>query len=451
MAEQQPTRSLGFFAALSTVTGTVIGSGIFFKVPAVTKATGTVSLATFTWLLAGVITICAGLTAAELAAAYPQTGGLTVYVGKAYGSFWGFLAGWAQSLIYFPAQWAAAAIAFATQFVGLFGLTSAWLPVVAIAVTLLVLLVNFISAKAGGMVSSVALVVKLLPIIAIVVLGFVHPGDPEFTLFPVAPGPHQHFWTALGSGLLATMFAYDGWIHVGTMAGELKNPQKHLPRAIFLGLGLVTVIYLLISLAFLYVAPLTVVANDLNISAKVAHIVFGPLGGKIITIGIMVSVYGALNGFVMTGIRVPYVMGYLGYLPFSQGFRALNRGGVPWLGGCLQFIVALLMILSGTFDTITNMLVVVIWFFYMLCFAAVFILRHRAPELVRPYRVPAYPLVPIIALAGGAFIILTTAITQPVITLIGILVTMAGIPVYRYQRAQHRINLNQKEHFSHEK
>ena len=442
MAEQQPTRSLGFFAALSTVTGTVIGSGIFFKVPAVTKATGTVSLATFTWLLAGIITICAGLTAAELAAAYPQTGGLTVYVGKAYGSRWGFLAGWAQSLIYFPAQWAAAAIAFATQFVGLFGLTSAWLPVVAIAVTLLVLLVNFISAKAGGMVSSVALVVKLLPIIAIVVLGFVHPGDPQFTLFPVKPGSHQHFWTALGSGLLATMFAYDGWIHVGTMAGELKNPQKHLPRAIFLGLGLVTVVYLLISLAFLYVAPLSVVANDLNISSRVAHIVFGPLGGKIITIGIMVSVYGALNGFVMTGIRVPYVMGYLGYLPFSRGFRALNRGGVPWLGGCLQFIVALLMILSGTFDTITNMLVVVIWFFYMLCFAAVFILRHRAPELARPYRVPAYPLVPIIALAGGAFIILTTAITQPVITLIGILVTAAGIPVYHYQRARHRITLN---------
>ncbi|MGM9907375.1 APC family permease [Limosilactobacillus sp.] len=442
MAEKQPTRSLGFFAALSTVTGTVIGSGIFFKVPAVTKATGTVSMATFTWLLAGIITICAGLTAAELAAAYPQTGGLTVYVGKAYGSFWGFLAGWAQSLIYFPAQWAAAAIAFATQFVDLFGLASSWLPVVASAVTLLVLMVNFISAKAGGMVSSIALVVKLLPIVAIVVLGFAHPGDPSFTLFPVTPGPRQHFWTALGSGLLATMFAYDGWIHVGTMAGELKKPKRDLPRAIFFGLGLVTVVYLLISLAFLYVAPLATVANNLNISSQVAHIVFGPLGGKIITIGIMVSVYGALNGFVMTGIRVPYVMGYLGYLPFSRGFRALNRGGVPWLGGCLQFIIALLMILSGTFDTITNMLVVVIWFFYMLCFVAVFILRRTAPNLERPYRVPGYPIVPIIALAGGAFIVLTTAITQPIITAIGVLVTAAGIPVYQYQKVRHRINQN---------
>jgi APA family basic amino acid/polyamine antiporter len=439
LSQQQPTRSLGFFAALSTVTGTVIGSGIFFKVPAVTKATGSVSLATFTWFLAGIITICAGLTAAELAAAYPQTGGLTLYIGKAYGSFWGFLAGWAQSLIYFPAQWAAAAIAFATQFVDLFGLDDSWLPLVGICVTLLVLLTNFISAQAGGLVSSIALVVKLIPVVAIVVLGFFHPGDPQFRLFPVAPGPSQHLLTALGSGLLATMFAYDGWIHVGTMAGEMKNPKKHLPRAIFLGLGLVTVVYLLINLAFLYVAPLGTVAADLNISSRVAHIVFGPLGGKIITIGIMISVYGALNGFTMTGIRVPYVMGYLGYLPFARAFRALNRGGVPWVGGCLQFIVAVLMILSGTFDTITNMLVVVIWFFYMLCFAAVFILRRREPDLPRPYKVPGFPLVPIIAMLGGVFIILTTLFTQPAITLIGVLITLAGVPIYRYQQTHHRI------------
>lgn len=439
MAQNHTNRSLGFFAALSTVTGTVIGSGIFFKVPAVAQSTGTVSLATFTWLLAGIITICAGLTAAELAAAYPQTGGLTVYIGKAYGSFWGFLAGWAQALIYFPAQWAAAAIAFATQFVDLFGLTDKWLPTVGIVTTLIVLFLNFISARVGGAVASITLVIKLIPVIAIVLLSFAHPGDPQFRLFPIAAGPHHAFWTALGSGLLATMFAYDGWIHVGTMAGEMKNPQKHLPRAITLGLGLVTVVYLLINLAFLYVEPFQTVAHNLNISSMVARTVFGPIGGKVITIGIMVSVYGALNGFTMTGIRVPYVMGYMGYLPFSNAFRSLNRGGVPWFGGILQFIIASLMILSGTFDTITNMLVVVIWFFYMMCFFAVFILRRREPDLHRPYRVPLYPLIPLIAIAGGAFIIITTMATQPVITLIGVLITVIGIPVYYYQKNKGRI------------
>lgn len=442
MAQNQPTRSLGFFAALSTVTGTVIGSGIFFKVPAVTQATGSVSLATFTWLLAGIITICAGLTAAELAAAYPQTGGLTLYIEKAYGPFWGFLAGWAQALIYFPAQWAAAAIAFATQFVDLLGIGDQWIPTVGIITTITVLFFNFISAKVGGMVSSIALVVKLIPVVAIVLLGFFHPGDPEFRLFPITPGLHHAFWTALGSGLLATMFAYDGWIHVGTMAGEMKNPQKHLPRAITLGLGLVTIVYLLINLAFLYVEPLQTVAHNLNISSMVAHVVFGSLGGKIITIGIMISVYGALNGFTMTGIRVPYVMGYMGYLPFSRAFKSLNRGGVPWFGAIIQFVIATLMILSGTFDTITNMLVVVIWFFYMMCFIAVFILRKREPELSRPYRVPLYPIVPLIALCGGAFIIFTTLFTEPLITAIGILITIIGGPIYLYQKKQHRINLD---------
>lgn len=440
VAENHQAHSLGFFAALSTVAGTVIGSGIFFKVPAVTKATGSVGLATFTWLLAGLITICAGLTTAELAAAYPQTGGMTLYIEKAYGHFWAFLSGWAQSLIYFPAQWAAAAIAFATQFVDLFGLTDSWIPLIGIITTLTVLGLNLVSAKVGGMVSSLALVIKLIPIVAIIVLAFFHPGDPQFRLFPVNANAHQNFWTALGAGLLATMFAYDGWIHVGTLAGEMKNPRRHLPKAITLGLGLVMIVYLLISLAFLYVAPMKVVANNLNISAMVAKIVFGNIGGKIITIGIMVSVYGALNGFLMTGIRVPFVMGHMGYLPLSRAFRALNRGGVPWVGALVQLIIAIIMILSGSYDLVTNMLVVVIWFFYLFCFGGVIILRRRQPELERPYQVPGYPVIPLIALAGGIFIIITTLITQPFVTMVGIVVTLLGIPIYLYQRSHHRIH-----------
>lgn len=441
MAEHQQAHSLGFFAALSTVAGTVIGSGIFFKVPAVTKATGSVGLSTITWLLAGIITICAGLTTAELAAAFPQTGGMTLYIDHAYGHFWGFLSGWAQSLIYFPAQWAAAAIAFATQFVDLFGIGDHWIPFIGIVTTLTVLFLNLISAKVGGAVSSVALIIKLIPIVAIVFLAFFHSGDPQFRIFPVSPAAPHGFWTALGTGLLATMFAYDGWIHVGTMAGEMKNPQKHLPKAIAFGLGLVMIVYLLISLAFLYVAPLKTVANNLNISAQVANIVFGNVGGKVITIGIMVSVYGALNGFLMTGIRVPFVMGHMGYLPFSRAFRALNRGGVPWVGALIQLVIAILMILSGSYDTVTNMLVVVIWFFYLFCFTAVIVLRKREPDLERPYQVPGYPLIPLISLAGGIFIIIMTVVTQPGITLIGIVITLLGVPIYLYQKHHHQLTV----------
>lgn len=439
MHKQNQTPSLGFFAALSTVIGTVIGSGIFFKATATAQATGTVSLALLVWLLGGLITICAGLTTAELAAAFPQTGGLTIYIQKSYGHFWGFLAGWAQALIYFPAQVAAAAIAFATQVLVLFNLNAHWLVPVALVTTLTVLSLNLISAAVGGWVSAVTMVVKLIPIAALVILGFFHQKTADFSLLPITSPHHPALLTALGSGLLATMFAYDGWIHVGNLAGEMKNPKVDLPRAITLGLGLVTLIYLLVNAVFLFVAPLPQVAAHLNIANQVAHLVFGPIGGKVLTVGIMISVYGALNGFLMTGMRIPLVMGRLGYFPWQRAFSALNRGGVPWVGSLLQFAIAAIMMLSGTFDTITNMLVVVIWCFYCLAFGAVFILRQRQPDLMRPYRVPGYPVIPVIALLGGLFIVFTTLITQPVVTGIGILATAAGIPVYYYQKRQGRL------------
>lgn len=130
----------------------------------------------------------------------------------------------------------------------------------------------------------------------------------------------------------------------------------------------------------------------------------------------------------------------MGYLPFSRAFRALNRGGVPWVGALVQLIIAIIMILSGSYDLVTNMLVVVIWFFYLFCFGGVIILRRRQPELERPYQVPGYPVIPLIALAGGIFIIITTLITQPFVTMVGIVVTLLGIPIYLYQRSHHRIH-----------
>lgn len=425
-------KTIGFFPALSTVMGTVIGTGVFFKAAAVTQSTGTVSLAMLAWFLGGVITICAGLTGAELAAAFPETGGLTRYIEHTYGGFWGFLAGWAQAIIYFPANVAAIAIAFGTQFANLFGLQQSWIVPVAMITALSLVLVNWISAKAGGWVTSVALVVKLIPLALIVLLGFFHSGGVNFSLFPVVAGPHRAFWSALGNGLLATMFAYDGWIHVGNIAGEMKNPKKDLPKAIALGIGLIMVVYLLVNAVFLYVEPVSHVAGNLNVASDVAKVIFGGMGGKFVTIGILISVYGGLNGYTMTGMRIPYVMGIEHKLPFGDVFAKLNKAGVPWAAGLIQYIIAFVMMLSGQFDAITNMLIFVIWVFYCMAFVAVIILRRRQPELNRPYKVPLYPWIPLIALIGGLFILINTLFTQFVTTAIGIVVTAIGIPIYFY-------------------
>ena len=164
-------KNIGFFSAFAIVMGTVIGSGVFFKISNVTEVTGTAGMALFVWFLGGIITIC-GLTAAELAAAIPETGGLTKYIEYTYGDFWGFLSGWAQSFIYFPANVAALSIVFATQLINLFHLSIGSLIPIAIASALSIVLINFLGSKAGGILQSVTLVIKLIPIIVIVILVF---------------------------------------------------------------------------------------------------------------------------------------------------------------------------------------------------------------------------------------------------------------------------------------
>ncbi|PXA08707.1 amino acid permease [Staphylococcus pseudintermedius] len=427
-------KNIGFFASLSLVMGSVIGAGVFFKASSVTEVTGSTSMALFVWLLGGIMTICAGLTGAELAAAIPETGGLTKYIEYTYGDFWGFLSGWAQAFIYFPANIAALAIIFGTQIINLFHLSTTLLLPIAILSAVSILLINFLGSKAGGTLQSITLVIKLIPIALIVIIGFFHSSDVSFSLFPVVNGTNSSWFEAIGAGLLATMFAYDGWIHVGNTAGEMKNPKKDLPGAITLGIGLVMVVYLLINATFLMTLPIHQIEGNLNAASEASSILFGAGGGKLVTIGILISVYGTMNGYTMTGMRIPYAMAERNQLPFKRLFLDLLPSRTPWLGGMIQIVIAVIMMLLGAFDTITNMLIFVIWTFYCMAFLAVFLLRKREPELHRPYKVPLYPVIPMIALLAGTFVLLNTLLTQPLLAITGIGVTMLGIPIYYYQK-----------------
>lgn len=431
--EKGMNKGIGFFSALALVMGTVIGSGVFFKISNITEVTGTPGMTLLVWLLGGLITICAGLTVAELAAAIPRNGGLTTYIEYTYGKFFGFLAGWAQSFIYFPAMIAAQSIVFSQQIDNLFHIGKGWLFPVAVIAMVSILLINCLGSKAGGILQSVTLVVKLIPIIAIVVFGLMQTGDVQVSLIPTTGDTGINFFVALGAGLLATMFAYDGWIHVGNIAGEMKNPKRDLPLAITLGLGLVTVIYLLVNATFLFTSPIAELKGNLNAATDTAVILFGQSGGKLITIGIMVSVYGALNGYTMTGMRVPEAMAKQNLLPFKNVFTKLTKSDAPWMSGLIQVVIAIIMVSLGAFDSITNMLVFVIWAFYCMAFYAVFVLRKKEKELVRPYKVPLYPIIPMIALLAGLFVMLNTLFTQFGLALTGTIITLLGIPIYLYQ------------------
>lgn len=424
-------KSIGFFPALALVMGTVIGSGVFFKVSNITEVTGTPGMTLLVWLLGGVITICAGLTVAELAAAIPRNGGLTTYIEYTYGKFSGFLAGWAQSFIYFPAMIAAQAIVFSEQVLNLLHLKDGWIVPVAFIAVASIYLINIIGSKAGGILQSVTLVVKLIPLIVIIIFGLMNTGDVEVSLAPNTGDTGINFFTAIGAGLLATMFAYDGWIHVGNIAGEMKNPKRDLPLAIVLGLGLVTVIYLLINATFLYTMPIEDLKGNLSAATDASEMLLGDMGGKLVTIGILISVYGALNGYTMTGMRLPYTMAEKNILPFKESFMKVTNAGIPWFSGLVQVIIGAIMITSRSFDAITNMLVFVIWAFYVMAFYAVFVLRKRESELERPYKVPLYPVIPAIAIIAGVFVMVNTLFTQPVLAIVGIIITLLGIPIYK--------------------
>lgn len=225
-------------------------------------------------------------------------------------------------------------------------------------------------------------------------------------------------------------FAYDGWLGIGAIAGEMKNPKRDLPLAIGLGLTGIMIVYLGINLVFLKTLPISDLSGNLNAASTAAGQLFGNIGGKLVTIGILISVYGALNGYTMTGMRIPYAMAKEDSLPMSNQLSKLSRTAVPYVAGIVQLVIAGLMMIVGSFDLLTDMLIFVMWIFNVLIFYAVIKLRHTQPDLVRPYKVPLYPFLPVVAILGGIFVLVTTIIDQPILATTGIVITLLGIPVY---------------------
>ena len=435
MENNKLQKNLGFAAALSTVVGMVIGGGVFFKPQAVYTATGGApGLGMIAWVIAGVMTIAAGLTAAEISAAIPKTGGMMVYIEEIYSKKLGFLTGWMQVVLFFPATIAALAVMFGQQSAGLIGNESLVLPIT-IGVILLISVLNSLGSKTGGLIQTVATIGKLIPLALIIVFGFVKGGGNNPILTPMV-GEGVSAGGVVGSLLIAILFAYDGWINVGAIAGEMKNPGKDLPKAIVGGLSLVMAVYLLINVAYLWVLPANELAQYSSPASAVAEAIFGPFGGKFITVGILISVFGALNGYLLTGPRILFTLGTQKSLPASNFFGSVNKNGVPANATLTMGVVACLYALTGQFNLLTDLLMFAVWAFYVLTFIGVFKLRKDQPNLERPYKVPLYPFIPMIAIAGGLFVVvsqlLLSGFTNTMISLGGVVITLIGLPIYSF-------------------
>jgi basic amino acid/polyamine antiporter, APA family len=429
-------KDIGFFAAMALVVGMVIGSGIFFKPGIVLFNTGSATLGLTAWIIGGIITLTAGLTIAELAAAIPKTGGLYIYLEETYGKLWGYLFGWVQTIIYGPGTIAALGIIFITQATLFVPMGETTQKLAAIGIVAFITFINALGTKYGGNLQSVFTAAKLVPIALITVMGLLYSSNGQIVAEPAITGG-----AGLGAAILATLWAYDGWIAVGYVAGEMKDPGRTLPRAIVGGLGLVMLVYVSINVALLHVLPAGVLAASKTPAADVSKVLFGTGGASLIAIGILISIFGTLNGYILTGARIPFTMGERGLLPFSNFLGQLHpRFNTPIPAMIVQAILASLFILSGSFNRLTDLAVFVIYFFFTMGFVAVFILRKREPNLLRPYRVPGYPVVPIIAILGGVYILVNNLITNPMDSMLGIGLTLLGIPVYWYMTKKNEEN-----------
>lgn len=427
-ATEELNRSLGLWSALSIVIGTIIGSGIFFKQASVLDSAGSSTLALLAWVIGGVITLTSGLTIAEIGAQMPYTGGLYVYIENIYGRLLGFLSGWMQAIVYGPAIIAAVAGFMSILMTELFGLSAAWRIPLAVVTILAIGAMNLLDNRVGAGFAILTTAGKLIPIAAIIIFGlfFGH----EDALGQTVSQVHQTSGN-FGVAVLATLFGYDGWILIANLGGEMKNPQKILPKAIIIGITTVLVIYTLITFGVFRFLPAAKI-HQLGEGATgyLATAAFGKVGGRLLSIGIIISMMGTINGKIMTFPRIVYAMAKRRDLPFSRYLSYVTpKAKEPVVA--IGFIIALATIMMCFFDPdhLSDLCVFTVYCFYTLAFFGIFILRRRNRGQGRPFSTPLYPLIPLISIAGGIFVLISEAFNDPwgVVLFVGI--TILGLPV----------------------
>lgn len=425
-------KDLGVSAAMSLVIGCVIGAGVFFKPFAIYGATGGApGMGMLAWIFGGLASILGALTFAEVAVMIPKTGGMVAYLSDTFHEKLGFLAGWMQVVIFYPAFLAGYGVTVGEELAQYLG-TQFQLPI-AIGLIILLVSLNTLGSKTASRIQVVSTVCKLIPLALLMVFGFIL-GSGDNPIFTPMVGEGKNAGAVLGSTLLAVLFAFEGWTNVGAIAGEMKNPGKDMPLAIVGGVSVIMGVYFVINMAYLWVIPADQLMNIPSPAAAVAMEIFGPLGGTLVKVGIIISVIGAANGFLMSGSRVAFHLADLGTLPGSKSLAKINGNQVPANSIILIGFLACVYSLSGEFNLLTDLAVFSCWIFYTLTFACVIRLRKVRPDAERKYKVPCYPVIPLLAIASGLYVVVSqlflSGARATIMSLCSIAITLVGLPVY---------------------
>ncbi len=427
-------RHLGLWSAVAVLVGSTIGSGIF-RVPASVaerlQEPGPVLLA---WVLGGLIALFGALTIAELAGSLPRSGGVFAYILEAFGPLPAFLFGWSELAVIRASALGAIATIFA-EYLGYFiSLTAMQVRIVAAVAVVTVGLLNYLGVSRAAVIMNLATIAKYGALAALVLLAF-GGGDGSWEHF--TPAWHAGVNLSLmGTALIAIMWTYDGWADLSFMGGEVKNPGRTLPMALILGTSAILVIYLLLNVAYIYLVPLSEMAQSPLIAATAAERipVLGRYAGAIISLVVMVSCFGTLHGSMMTGPRIFFAMADRG-LFFQSIARVSPRYHSPSVAIWLATALGVVYVLLNDFQQLADKFILGIWPFYALAVAAVFVLRRTRPDLPRPYRTWGYPVVPVLFLLASVGMMANALWTDPVNTGITFGIILVGLPVYFAWRA----------------
>lgn len=427
-------RTLGVWSAAAIVVGITIGSGIFRSPGGIAERVPNPLLVLALWAAGGVITVCGALSLAELAAAIPETGGFYAYLREGWGRLAGFLFGWAQLVLIRASALGGIAIAFGDYGLRTFGvdpvahqLAARSLAGAALACAALA---NIAGVNLGAAIVGVSTAAKYLALAAIVISAFVLGASHDASMAHLTTGTDAPITIGnLGLALVGVLWAYDGFADVSVVAGEVKSPQRNLPRAIIGGTAAIVIIYLLVNVAYLYVLPIETVGRSPLVAADTMAALFGPTGAVLVSMFVMVSTFGALNGIMLVAPRIFFAMARDG-LFFKSIAQMHPRYKTPHVAILLTAVLGMALVTNQSFEALTQTFVVAIWPFYALSVAAVYRLRRRRPDLPRPYKVIGYPVVPAVFIASVVWFIAIALVYEPVSTSLTFALILSGIPVY---------------------
>jgi basic amino acid/polyamine antiporter, APA family len=426
VAASELPRQLGLLDSLSIVIGIVIGGGIFLVPNLVARELKSFPSILAVWVFAGIVSFFGALACAELGTMFPSTGGQYVFLRESYGPLVGFLYGWSSFVVARTAQvaWMAVTLAlYVSYFVPLSGLASKLLGLVAIA---LFTGINYWGATTGAFVQKVFTLAKVAGLLLIIGSALLWTGK-SAAISPPPPGGFT--LSGFGVALIACVLAYDGWVQLSFVAGEIRNPRRNILLALAIGSAVCIVIYLLANVAYLRVLSIPEIAASNHVGADVAERMLGSAGGKLVSLVILMSIIGTLNGCFLTSPRIYFAQARDGL--FFRSFATVHpRHQTPAFAILGQGVWAAVLLVSGSYESLVDYAMFALWLSYGAMVAGVITLRIKRPDLPRPYRMWGYPFTAILFVAITVWFLANMILTRPVPSLIGLGLIVAGIPVY---------------------